>query len=48
MSVPSTDESFTIRIDTKEALPRGAHVLTIKAEDAVGNAKHKTLDVVIE
>jgi hypothetical protein len=44
----TTDESFTIRIDTKEALPQGAHVLTIKAEDAVGNTKHKTLDVVIE
>ncbi len=44
----TTDESFTIRIDTKEALPRGAHVLTIRAEDAVGNIKHKTLDVVIE
>jgi len=44
----TTDESFTIRIDTKEALPKGAHVLTIKAEDAVGNTKHKTLDVVIE
>jgi hypothetical protein len=38
-------ERFTIRIDTKEDLPEGDHILTIKAEDSVGNTTYRTVDV---
>ena len=44
----TTDENFTVRIDTKEDLPAGDHVLTIKAGDAVGNTTYKTLEVTVE
>lgn len=43
----TTDESFTVRIDTKEDMPPGDHVLTIKASDAVGNITYKTFDVTV-
>jgi len=43
----TTDEKFTVRIDTKEDMPAGAHVVTIKASDAVGNIAYKTLDVTV-
>jgi hypothetical protein len=43
----TTDEKFTVRIDTKEDMPAGAHVVTIKASDAVGNITYKTLDVTV-
>ena len=41
----TTDESFTIKVDSKEYLPPGDHVLTIKASDAAGNITYKTFDV---
>jgi len=41
----TTDETFTLRIDAKEDMPPGDHVLTIKASDAVGNITYKTFDV---
>ncbi len=44
----TTDENFTIKIDTKENLPEGDHVLTIKVSDAVGNTTYKTFDINIE
>jgi len=43
----TTDETFTLRIDTKEDMPPGDHVLTIKASDAVGNITYKTFDVTV-
>ncbi|HLB72764.1 MAG TPA: hypothetical protein VJJ98_01980 [Sedimentisphaerales bacterium] len=43
----TTDEKFTVRIDTKEDMPAGAHVVTIRASDAVGNITYKTLDVTV-
>ena len=39
------DENFTIKIDTKEDLPKGDHILTIKVSDALGNTTYKTVDV---
>ena len=41
----TTDENFTIKIDTKKDLPKGDHVLTIKVSDAVGNTTYKTFEV---
>ncbi|MBA7475152.1 hypothetical protein ES707_10518 [subsurface metagenome] len=41
----TTDENFTIKIDAKEDLPKGDHVLTIKVSDALGNTTYKTLEV---
>jgi hypothetical protein len=41
----TTDENFTIKIDAKEDLPKGDHVLTIKVSDAVGNTTYKTFEV---
>jgi len=41
----TTDENFTIKIDVKEDLPKGDHVLTIKVTDAVGNTTYKTFEV---
>jgi hypothetical protein len=41
----TTNEAFTIRIDMKEDLPKGEHILAIKAVDAVGNTTYKTYDV---
>jgi hypothetical protein len=39
------DEHFTIKIEAKEDLPKGDHVLTIKVSDAVGNTTYKTFEV---
>ncbi len=41
----TTDENFTIKIDVKEDLPKGDHVLTIKVSDAVGNTTYKSFEV---
>jgi len=41
----TTDENFTIKIDVKEDLPKGDHVLTIKVSDALGNTTYKTFEV---
>jgi len=41
----TTQENFTIKIDAKEHLPKGDHVLTIKVSDAVGNTTFKTFEV---
>lgn len=43
----TTDESFTFKVDSKEDLPPGDHVLTIKASDAVGNTTYKTFDITV-
>jgi len=43
----TTEESFTISLDTKNDLGRGDHVLTIKAVDALGNTTYRTLDVTV-
>jgi len=43
----TTDEDFTVRIDTKEDLPKGDHILTIKASDAVGNTTYKTFEITV-
>lgn len=42
----TTYEGFTIKVDPKEDLPPGDHVLTIKVMDAVGNVTYKTFDVI--
>jgi hypothetical protein len=39
------NEMFAIRIDAKKDLPRGDHVLTIKASDAVGNTTYKSIEI---
>ncbi|MBN2137319.1 MAG: hypothetical protein JW720_05910 [Sedimentisphaerales bacterium] len=44
----TTDENFSIKVDPKEDLPPGDHVLTIKASDATGNITYKTFDVTIK
>ena len=44
----TTDENFSIEINTDKDLPRGDHVLTIKVSDAVGNTTYKTFEVNIE
>lgn len=44
----TTDENFTIKIDAEKYLPKGDHVLTIKASDAVGNTTYKTFEVNID
>ena len=44
----TTEENFTIEIDAKEKLPKGDHVITIKAGDAVGNTTYKTVEVNVE
>ena len=44
----TTDEDFTVRVDEEKELPKGDHVLTIRASDAVGNATYKTFDVSID
>jgi len=41
----TTNEDFIIKIDVEEKLPKGEHILTIKAIDAVGNTTYKTFDV---
>ena len=41
----TTDENFTIKINEKEDLPKGDHVLTIKVSDAIGNMTYKTFEV---
>ena len=41
----TTNEDFVIKIDAKEKLPKGEHILTIKATDAVGNMTYKTFEV---
>lgn len=41
-------ERFVIRIDVKEDLPTGDHVLTIRVADAVGNTTYKTFDVNVD
>jgi hypothetical protein len=38
-------EAFTISIDSEKDLPKGDHVLTIKAKDSVGNTTYKTFDL---
>ena len=43
----TTDESFTFKVDLKEDLSPGDHVLTIKASDAVGNITYKTFDITV-
>jgi hypothetical protein len=42
------DENFTIRIDAKEDLPKGDHVITVRVSDANGNTTYKTLEVNID
>ncbi len=44
----TTNEDFIIKIDVEEKLPKGEHILTIKATDAVGNTTYKTFDVNID
>lgn len=44
----TTDENFTIRIDTEEDLPKGDHVITVKVSDAIGNTTYKTLEVNVD
>ena len=44
----TTDENFTIRIDSEEDLPKGDHVITIKVSDSVGNTTYKTLEVNVD
>jgi hypothetical protein len=41
----TTEENFTIQIETKGDLSEGDHVLTIKVSDAVGNTTYKTFDI---
>ncbi len=38
-------EDFTIAVDSEKDLPKGDHVLTIKAADSVGNVTYKTFEV---
>jgi hypothetical protein len=44
----TTNENFTIRIDAKEDLPQGDHVITVKVSDSVGNTTYKTLEVNVD
>ncbi|MHC4509451.1 MAG: hypothetical protein ACYTAO_10920 [Planctomycetota bacterium] len=44
----TTQENFIIRIDAKEDLPTGDHVLTVRVSDAVGNTTYKTFDVDVD
>ena len=44
----TTDERFTIKIDTEEKLPKGEHILTVKVIDAVGNTTYKTFEVNVD
>ena len=44
----TTDERFTIKIDTEEKLPKGEHILTIRVIDAVGNTTYKTFEVNVD
>jgi len=44
----TTSENFTIRIDAKENLPKGDHVLTIRVSDVVGNTTYKTFEVNVD
>ncbi len=44
----TTDENFTIRIDSEEDLPKGDHVITVKVSDADGNTTYKTLEVNVD
>jgi hypothetical protein len=44
----TTDEHFTIRVDTEEKLPKGEHILTLRVTDAVGNMTYKTFEVNID
>lgn len=39
-------ENFRIGIDIEKSLPKGDHVLAIKASDSVGNVTYKTFDVI--
>jgi len=44
----TTDENFTIRIDSEEDLPKGDHVITVRVSDADGNTTYKTLEVNVD
>jgi len=44
----TTKEYFTIKINTEKDLPKGDHILTIKASDAVGNTTYKTYEVNVD
>jgi uncharacterized membrane protein len=44
----TTNENFTIRIDTEEDLPKGDHVITVRVSDADGNTTYKTLEVSVD
>ena len=44
----TTDENFTIRIDSEEDLPKGDHVITVRVSDANGNTTYKTLEVNVD
>ncbi|UCC96413.1 MAG: hypothetical protein JSW66_11265 [Phycisphaerales bacterium] len=44
----TTQENFIIRIDVKDDLPTGDHVLTVRVSDAVGNTTYKTFDVNVD
>jgi hypothetical protein len=44
----TTSENFTIRIDAKEYLPKGDHVLTVRVSDVIGNTTHKTFEVNVD
>lgn len=44
----TTDEKFTIAVDSEKDLPKGDHVLTIKVSDAVGNVTYKTFEANVE
>jgi outer membrane protein assembly factor BamB len=41
----TTEEDFTIQVETNKDLSEGDHVLTIRVSDAVGNTTYKTFDV---
>ena len=41
----TTEEDFTIQVQTNKDLSEGDHVLTIRVSDAVGNTTYKTFDV---
>ncbi|MEK7995555.1 MAG: hypothetical protein AAB403_17275 [Planctomycetota bacterium] len=44
----TTHESFIIRLDADEDLPKGDHVLAIKVSDAAGNTTYKTFEVRVD
>jgi hypothetical protein len=44
----TTNENFTIRIDSEKDLPKGDHVITVKVSDASDNTTYKTLEVNVD